>query len=38
VVQPVAFHHVVAASSEPPVAQRSLGSIHGRAPPLDPLV
>ena len=36
-VVPVAFHHVVAANVEQSFGQRSLGSIQGRAPPLDPL-
>ena len=37
-VLPVAFHQVVAASAGPVLVQRSLGSIQGRAPSLDPLV
>jgi hypothetical protein len=36
-VLPVPFHQVVAASAEQLLVQRSLGSIQGRAPPLDPL-
>ena len=34
----VAFQPVIAASIEQSFAQRPLGSIQGRAPPLDPLV
>jgi len=37
-VLPVAFQRVVAASIEQSFPQRPLGSIQGRAPPLDPLV
>jgi hypothetical protein len=37
-VLPVAFHHLVATSAGPLLVYRSLGSIRGRAPPLDPLV
>jgi hypothetical protein len=36
-VLPVASQRVVAASTEPSFAQRPLGFIQGRAPPLDPL-
>ena len=36
-VLPVALQCVVAASTEQSFAQRPLGSIQGRAPPLDPL-
>jgi len=36
-VKPLAFHQYVAVTAESSLVQRSLGSIQGRAPPLDPL-